>query len=128
MPLPATTRGVSGGASRVSGRPERYPGAGCRSRLPLGVCWVACSGPAEPVALCVRPDSLWVTVGMDSTQWSAVADALRGAGYPANRQDLLNHARQQTADDRTLELITALPIGIYRNLVDVRDRLRAVAT
>ena len=84
--------------------------------------------PAEPVPLGVRPNRVRVTVGMDSTQWSAVAGALRGAGFPANRQDLLNHARQQAADDRTLELITALPIGIYRNLVDVRDRLRTVAT
>jgi hypothetical protein len=64
---------------------------------------------------------------MDSTQWLAVADALHGAAYPANRQDLVNHARQQAADDRTLELITALPVGIYRNLVDVRDRLVSLA-
>lgn len=65
---------------------------------------------------------------MDSTQWTAVAEALRAAGYPANRQDLINHARQGTTDDRTLEVIAALPTGIYRNLVDVRDGLRAVAS
>ncbi|GAB2625516.1 hypothetical protein Aab01nite_85640 [Paractinoplanes abujensis] len=61
---------------------------------------------------------------MDSTQWDVVAGALRSAGFPANRQDLINHARQQAADDRTVDVIAALPVGIYRNLVDVRDRLR----
>jgi len=65
---------------------------------------------------------------MDSTQWTAVAEALQAAGFPANRQDLINHARQRPADDRTLELISALPVGIYRNLVDVRDRLRTTAS
>ncbi|WP_433305686.1 DUF2795 domain-containing protein [Actinoplanes sp. CA-030573] len=62
---------------------------------------------------------------MDSNQWAEVAATLRSALFPANRQDLVNHARTQPADDRTLALIAALPIGIYRNLVDVRDRLRA---
>jgi hypothetical protein len=65
---------------------------------------------------------------MDSTQWIVVADALRSADFPANRQDLVNHARHQPADDRTLALIAALPIAVYRNLVDVRDRLQSVAT
>ena len=64
---------------------------------------------------------------MDSTDWACVAETLQAAGYPANRQDLLNHARLQTADDRTLTLVSALPPGVYRNLVDVRDRLRAEA-
>lgn len=62
---------------------------------------------------------------MNSTQWMAMAEILRAAGFPANRQDLLNHARQQTSDDGMLTLIATLPLGIYRNLVDVRDRLRA---
>jgi hypothetical protein len=62
---------------------------------------------------------------MDSNQWTAVAAVLRSAWFPANRQDLVNHAQQQPADDGTLALIAALPLGIYRNLIDVRDRLRA---
>jgi len=56
---------------------------------------------------------------MDSTRWSAVASALRAAGFPSGRQDLLHHARHQKADDRT---IAALPLGIYRKLVDGRVR------
>jgi hypothetical protein len=65
---------------------------------------------------------------MDSNQWTEVAAVLRSAWFPANRQDLVNHARQQPADDDTLALIAALPLGVYRNLIDVRDRLRADLT
>jgi hypothetical protein len=60
---------------------------------------------------------------MDTTQWIAVATVLGSACFPTNRQDLVNHARRQSADDGTLALIAALPLGIYRNLIDVRDRL-----
>jgi hypothetical protein len=60
---------------------------------------------------------------MDDNQWDAVAEALGAAGYPANRQDLINHARHHQADERILEQLRGLPVGIYRNLVDVRNRL-----
>jgi hypothetical protein len=60
---------------------------------------------------------------MDDNQWDAVAEALRAADYPANRQDLINHARHHRADERVLELLRGLPVGIYRNLVDVRSQL-----
>jgi hypothetical protein len=60
---------------------------------------------------------------MDDHQWDAVAEVLRAVRYPTNRQDLVNHARHHSADDRTVELLRTLPVGIYRNLVDVRDRL-----
>lgn len=73
----------------------------------------------------VKGDEPRVGIGMDSTQWAAVAAALHSARFPANRQDLINHARQQPAEDGTLALIEALPLGIYRNLIDVRDRMRA---
>jgi hypothetical protein len=71
----------------------------------------------------VRGGEPRVSIGMDSKQWTAVTAVLRSAWFPANRQDLVNHARQQPADEGTLALITALLLGIYRNLVDVRDRL-----
>jgi hypothetical protein len=61
---------------------------------------------------------------MEDNQWDAVAEVLRAAGYPANRQDLINHARQHQADERILEQLRGLPVGIYRNLVDVRNRLQ----
>jgi uncharacterized protein DUF2795 len=59
---------------------------------------------------------------MDTNQWDKVATALRAVGFPANRQDLVNHARQAQADDQTVALLRGLPVGIYRNLVDVRLR------
>ena len=61
---------------------------------------------------------------MENHDWTAVAEILRAADYPSNRQDLINHARQRGADSRTMSLIETLPSAIYRNLVDVRDRLR----
>jgi hypothetical protein len=59
---------------------------------------------------------------MQRNQWDAVAAVLRDAGSPANRQNLLNHARSQTVDEQTLGLIRILSVGIYRNLVEVRDQ------
>ncbi len=59
---------------------------------------------------------------MDTNQWDKVATALRTVGYPANRQDLINCARQARADEQTVAVLRELPMGIYRNLVDVRLR------
>jgi uncharacterized protein DUF2795 len=59
---------------------------------------------------------------MDTEQWDKVAAALRSVDYPANRQDLVNHARQARTDEQTVAVLRALPVGIYRNLVDVRLR------
>lgn len=58
---------------------------------------------------------------MDTQQWDALAVVLRTAQFPANRQDLVNHARAQGADDDTVARLQGLPLGVYRNLVDVRD-------
>jgi hypothetical protein len=59
---------------------------------------------------------------MDTEQWDKVATALQAADYPANRQDLVNRARQARSDEQTVAVLRALPVGIYRNLVDVRLR------
>jgi hypothetical protein len=59
---------------------------------------------------------------MDTNQWDRIAAALRKADFPANRQDLINHARQAEADEQTVAALRGLPVGIYRNLVDVRLR------
>ena len=64
---------------------------------------------------------------MDTTRWDAIAAALRSMQYPANRQDLLNHVRRLQVDPATLNTIAGLPVGIYRNLIDVRDRVRIEA-
>jgi hypothetical protein len=61
---------------------------------------------------------------MDSNGWADVAAALADVDFPANKQDLVNHARVRQVDDRTLNLVRSLPVAVYRNLVDVRDALR----
>ena len=60
---------------------------------------------------------------MNAHQWNAVAEVLRTADFPVNRQDLINHARGQGGDDATVALLWDLPLAIFRNLVDVRDAL-----
>jgi hypothetical protein len=64
---------------------------------------------------------------MDSNGWAAVAQALADVDFPSNKQDLVNHVRNGGADHRTVEIVQALPIGVYRNLVDVRDALARTA-
>jgi hypothetical protein len=61
---------------------------------------------------------------MDAQQWDALAAVLRTAQYPANRQDLINHARVRGADDDAVAWLQELPVTVYRNLVDVRDAAR----
>ncbi|GAA1870399.1 DUF2795 domain-containing protein [Asanoa iriomotensis] len=63
---------------------------------------------------------------MRKNQWDAVATVLRDAGFPANRQDLVNHARVRKVDELTLGLIRRLPVGVYRNLVEVRERAERI--
>jgi hypothetical protein len=58
---------------------------------------------------------------MNAQQWDALAAVLRSAQFPANRQDLINHARAQGAADDAVARLQDLPIAVYRNLVDVRD-------
>jgi len=57
---------------------------------------------------------------MDSG-WGAVAEALRDFDFPGNKQDLVNHVRARNADDQTVRLIRALPVGVYRNISEVRS-------
>ena len=58
---------------------------------------------------------------MNAQQWEVLAAVLRTAQFPANRQDLVNHARAQGADTDTVARVQDLPVAVYRNLVDVRD-------
>jgi hypothetical protein len=57
---------------------------------------------------------------MDSSGWAGVAAALADFAFPGNKQDLVNHVRQRQADDRTVRLIRAMPVGVYRNISEVR--------
>ena len=64
-----------------------------------------------------------VARGMERADWDDVADVLRDVHFPANKQDMVNHARQRQASATVLDLIGGLPVGVYRNLVDVRSRV-----
>jgi hypothetical protein len=57
---------------------------------------------------------------MEQIRWDDIAAVLGDVDFPANKQDIVNHARQRQANGKLLTLISDLPVGIYRNLVDVR--------
>jgi hypothetical protein len=57
---------------------------------------------------------------MQDSEWDDVAMILGDVQFPANRQDLINRARARQATEHTLALIRKLPVGVYRNLMDVR--------
>jgi hypothetical protein len=57
---------------------------------------------------------------MQDSEWDDVARILGDVQFPANRQDIINHARARQATEHTLALIRELPVGVYRNLMDVR--------
>src|SRR3954452_23607230 len=61
---------------------------------------------------------------MDTTGWDGVAAALEDVDFPANKQDLVNHVRHRQADDRTVRLVRAMPLGVYRNISEVRSSVR----
>jgi hypothetical protein len=62
---------------------------------------------------------------METTGWVGVAAVLDDFHFPGNRQDIVNHARQRHPGEDILRLVRGLPTGVYRNLTDVRDALRA---
>jgi hypothetical protein len=64
---------------------------------------------------------------MEKREWDEVAAVLRDVDFPANRQDIVNHARQRQADEQVLAVLGDLPVGVFRNLVDVRTAADRVA-
>jgi hypothetical protein len=55
------------------------------------------------------------------TQGSAanVTHALRGVDFPCSKQQLIDHAQQQNADDVVLSELRNLPDQNYNNMADV---------
>ena len=61
---------------------------------------------------------------------TAVTHALKGAHFPASKQQLLQHAQQQPdTDQQTLQVLQAMPEGTYQQMADVTHNMsRAVRT
>jgi hypothetical protein len=52
---------------------------------------------------------------------------LQGLTYPAYKKDLLSKAENLGADDRTMEMIFALPTRKYRSPMDINNAIKALS-
>jgi hypothetical protein len=57
--------------------------------------------------------------GMDGQSPTNIAHSLSGIDFPCNKEDLVEHARKNNADDEVLEILEELPEGGYTNMADV---------
>lgn len=57
--------------------------------------------------------------GLSGQSPANVTAHLRGVDFPANRQDLLNQAKNNGAEQDVLEVIKNLPDNEYRTMADV---------
>lgn len=52
-----------------------------------------------------------------------VAKALQGAQFPAEKQQLLDYAREREAGPKTVQALEALPEGTYGNSDEVEEAI-----
>lgn len=57
--------------------------------------------------------------GMGGQSPSNVSHHLKGVDFPANKQDLIDQARDNGAEDDVLEMIEKMPDDDYENMADV---------
>ena len=50
---------------------------------------------------------------------ASISHYLRGLDFPARKQDLMRHARNNGADSAVMEVIEAMPDADYENTADV---------
>ena len=60
-----------------------------------------------------------MTRGMGGRSPANIAHYLSGIDFPCNKEDLVEHARQNNADNEVLETLEDLPEGEYANMADV---------
>ncbi|QOV22692.1 DUF2795 domain-containing protein [Anabaenopsis elenkinii] len=48
-----------------------------------------------------------------------ISKSLSGIDFPANKQDLVNHARQKNASQEILDILQKMPERQYGNMADV---------
>lgn len=60
-----------------------------------------------------------MTRGVGGESPANVATYLKGIDYPANKQDLLRHARQNGAEQDVVDVLERMPEQQYGNMADV---------
>jgi hypothetical protein len=60
-----------------------------------------------------------MTRGLGGHSPSNIAHNLRGVDFPAQKQNLVEQAKQNGAEDEVLEVIGAMPDGEYQDMADV---------
>lgn len=60
-----------------------------------------------------------MTRGVGGESPANVATYLKGIDYPANKQDLLRHARQNGAEQDVVDVLERMPKQQYGNMADV---------
>lgn len=57
--------------------------------------------------------------GLDGHSPTDVTRHLKGIDFPAGKEDLVKHAKQQGADESVVDLIGKMPDGRYETMADV---------
>lgn len=50
---------------------------------------------------------------------SNIAKYLKGIDFPAGKDDLVEHAREQDADEEVIEILSQMPERDYKTMADV---------
>jgi len=53
-----------------------------------------------------------------------IAQCLKAIDFPAQKEDLIAHAREKSAGTDVLEALQRLPLGPYDNMADVANAIR----
>ena len=60
-----------------------------------------------------------MTRGVGGHSPANIAHSLKGIDFPANKQDLVEHARKNHAENAVLEILTQMPEQDYHTMADV---------
>lgn len=60
-----------------------------------------------------------MTRGLGGHSPANVSNYLSGIDFPANKDDLVEHARKNGTEDEVMEVIESLPEGQYESMADV---------
>lgn len=55
-----------------------------------------------------------------------ISRSLSGIDFPANKENLVNHARQQNASQEVIEVLEQMPEREYENMADVEHEFGQV--